>query len=127
MGFGLLALFRNVLGSDSYARRTFAFLRFLVIFLREFLWSNAVVIATILFKSRASMYPNFITLDVSGMEPYEILILSYCITLTPGTTSVEIEDNFKTLIFHSLNAEHPKEIRTQIERTLKDGILRFTR
>jgi multicomponent Na+:H+ antiporter subunit E len=127
VGFGLLALFRPVLGSGDYIRRTLAFLRFLFVFLWEFLQANFAVAGTVLFRSLDSMHPNFITLDVEGMKPFEILILTYCITLTPGTTSVEILDGFKTLIVHALDAEHPEAVRAQIDRSLKNAILRFTR
>ena len=127
LGFIFLVLFQSVVGSTSYVRRAIAFVRFLLVFLREFLMANLAVTMTVLFGSRDAIHPNFITLDVAGMKPYEILILSYCITLTPGTTSVEIEDDFKTLIVHALDAEHPDKVRDQINGSLRDAILKFTR
>ena len=127
IGFALLALFQPVVGSANYVRRTLAFLRFVLVFLREFIMANVAVTLTVLFGSRQGIHPNFITLDVSGMKPFEILVLSYCITLTPGTTSVEIEDDFKTLIVHALDAKHPEQVRRQINRSLRDAILKFTR
>ena len=126
-GFILLALFQSVIGSANYVRRGLSFVRFLVVFLREFILANVAVTMTVLFGARKKIHPNFITLDVDGMKPFEILILSYCITLTPGTTSVEIEDDFKTLIVHALDAEHPEKVRDQINSTLRESILEFTR
>lgn len=127
MGFLLLALFQSVMGSANYVRRVLAFFRFLAVFLREFVRANLAVAMTVLFGSRDSIHPNFITLDVEGMKRFEILILSYCITLTPGTTSVEVEDDFKTLIVHALDAKDPDKVRQQINRSLRNGILKFTR
>lgn len=127
MGFGLLALFQPIMGSSNYIRRSLGFVGFLLVFLREFILANYSVARVVLFGSRESLHPNFITLDVTGMKSFEILILTYCITLTPGTTSVEVEDDHQTLIVHALEAEKPDEVRSQINRSLRDAILKFTR
>jgi multicomponent Na+:H+ antiporter subunit E len=127
VGFIMLALFRPVLRSEAYVRRSLAFIRFLAVFLREFVIANLKVAYTVLFRSRASLHPNFVTYDTSGLRPHEILILSYCITLTPGTTTVDIAEDFKVLIFHALDADNPDQIRAGIDRRLKTAILRFTR
>ncbi|MHB1307291.1 MAG: Na+/H+ antiporter subunit E [Limisphaerales bacterium] len=127
IGFGLVAAFRSLVGGRAYVRRCFAFLAFLWIFTREFLVANATVAWMALFRPRESIHPNFITYDVTGMTPTEILLLSYCITLTPGTTSVDISADFKTLILHALEADNPDAIRAGIDGSLKRGILSFTR
>jgi multisubunit Na+/H+ antiporter MnhE subunit len=127
MGFALLAVFHRVLGSGDYVRRVLALGRFALVFTREFLLANARVVWTVLFRSRESLNPNFITYDVAGLKPIEILILSHCITLTPGTTAVKVTDDFQTLVVHVLHADDADAIRAQIDRVLKRGILSFTR
>jgi len=127
LGFGLLTLFQRVLGSENYVRRTLALFRFFLVFLREFLLANYVVAKSILFESRDQLCPNFVVLDVAGMRPFEIVLLSYCITLTPGTTSVEMDDAFQTLIVHALDAKDPRAVCDSINRTLRAAILSFTR
>lgn len=127
IGFALIAAFRRVLDSESYVRRCSAFVRFLLIFIKGFLAANLNVAAVILFRSIKSIEPNFITYDVSDLNRHEILFLSYCISLTPGTTTIHIEDDFKTLILHALDAPEPERIRRQIDQSLKTAILRFTR
>jgi multicomponent Na+:H+ antiporter subunit E len=127
LGFAFLALFQRVMNSGQYVRRTLAFFRFVFVFLREFLMANYAVTKTILFGSMKDLYPNFITLDVAGMQPFEIVLLSYCITLTPGTTSVDIDEPFQTLIVHALDAKDPVAVRDSINRSLRDSILSFTR
>jgi multicomponent Na+:H+ antiporter subunit E len=127
VGFAFVAAFRGVLGSEHYVRSAFAFLRFVLIFSREFLVANLKVAWTVLARCRAELHPNFITYDVAGLTPFEILLLSYCISLTPGTTTVQITDDFQTLIVHALDADEPDAIRASIDRTLKQSILSFTR
>jgi multicomponent Na+:H+ antiporter subunit E len=126
-GFGLLAAFQSIVGSGSYVRRVLAFLRFLLRFTVEFLRANAKVAWAVLFRSRRSFRPDFVRYDTSELTHAEILLLSYCVSLTPGTTTVEISEDFKTLTFHALDADRPDALRSEIDRTLKHGILAFTR
>lgn len=127
IGFGLLVVFRSVVGSEDYTRRVFAFARFIAWFSAEFLRANAKVAWAVLVRSRNSFRPDFVRYDTSDLTPGEILLLSYCVSLTPGTTTVEISGDFKTLTFHALDADQPDALRSQIDRTLKHGILAFTR
>jgi multisubunit Na+/H+ antiporter MnhE subunit len=127
VGFAFVAAFRAVLGSEQYVRSALAFFYFTLVFAREFFVANFKVAWTVLARRRATLHPNFITYDVAGLTPFEILLLSYCISLTPGTTTVQISDDFQTLILHALDADVPDAIRASIDRTLKKGILSFTR
>lgn len=127
VGFLLVAAFRSVIRAENYVRRTLAFLVFLLVFTREFLVANVKVAGTVLFRSRETLRPNFITYDVTGLTRGEILLLSYCISLTPGTTTVDVAPDFNTLILHALDADQPDQARAEIDRTLKHSILAFTR
>ena len=127
VGFVLLAIFRSVLGSDNYVRRVLAFGRFMVLFGAEFLLANFKVAWAVLARARTSFRPDFVPYDTSDLKPGEILLLSYCVSLTPGTTTVEIAPDFKTLTVHALDADCPDELRAQIDRTLKRTIPAFTR
>lgn len=126
-GFTVITLFRSALGADDYVRRSIALVRFLVIFTREFVFANLNVARVVLFTPREALHPNFLTYDVSGLSRAEIVVLSYCITLTPGTTTVQIADDFQTVVLHALDAENPELIRQSIDRTLRCPLLRFTR
>ncbi len=127
LGFALLTVFHRVLGSGGYARRVFALGRFLLVFTWEFLAANANVVWTVLFRAKESLHPNFITYDVTGLKPFEILLLSYCISLTPGSTTVQVTDDFQTLVLHTLDADDAPAVRARLDRVLKRGILNFTR
>lgn len=127
VGYGLLYAFRPVLGDSPYFRRTLALFRFVFIFLWLFLVSNYQIAKAILTRSRESMVPNFIIYDISGLTKAEILILSHCITLTPGTCSVDISPDMRRLTIHAFEAGHPEEVREEITQKLKNNILQFTR
>ncbi len=127
LGFALLAVFHRVLGSSSYTRRVFALFRFLLVFAWEFIASNGKVVGTILFRSNQSLRPNFITYNVSGLTPFEVLLVSHCISLTPGSTTVRVLEDFQTLVLHTLDVDDPAAVRAHIDRVIKRGILSFTR
>jgi multisubunit Na+/H+ antiporter MnhE subunit len=127
LGFVLLALFRGVLGSGDYIRRIYALGRFLLVFASEFLAANLNMVWIVLFRAKESLDPNFMTYDVTGLKPFEILLLSYCISLTPGSTTVEVSDDFKTLVLHTLDVRDAEAVRARLDRVLKRGLLSFTR
>lgn len=127
LGFAFLFLFRGLLQSGGYVHRTIAFLRFLIIFAWEIVLSTVSVAGTVLFKPITALDPDFVELDVRELSRTEVLLLSQCITLTPGTTSVEVTSDFSRLTIHALDASDPDAVRASIAVKLRDPILAFTR
>lgn len=127
LGFAVLAVLRRVFGVETYVRRAWGFLRFLLVFTGEFLKSNLAVARTVLFEAKETLHPDFIRYDLTGLRLGEILLLSHCITLTPGTTSVEISPDHKTLVIHALDARDPDSLCRGIDTRLRAAILAFTR
>ena len=127
LGTALLALFQAVLPKERYLGRVLAVFRFAGVFAREFTLANLDLLRTIFLQSREDLHPNLITLDVSGMRRGEILLLSHCISLTPGSVTVQIEADFQTIVVHALNARDPEEVRRRINETFRQAILGFTR
>jgi len=127
VGMVLLALFEPVLPKERYHGRVLAVLRFLGVFVREFTLANVDLVRTVLLQSRDDLHPNLLTLDVSGMTRAEILLLSHCISLTPGSVTVQIEPHFRWIMVHALSARDPAAVRERINATFRRAILDFTR
>ena len=127
VGFVLLRLFRAVLPEDGYVRRTLALLRFLGGFAGEFVKSNVAITRAIVFARRDALHPNFLTYDVAGLSRFEVLLLSHCIALTPGTSTVLVSDDWQTLVLHAMDARDPAAVRADIDRGLRTPLLAFTR
>lgn len=125
--FVILAAFQSLLDIRSYIRRSLAFVKFLFVFTREFLLSNLNIARAVLTQKREDIVPDFIEYDITGLRPQEVLLLSQCITLTPGTTSVEISPDFSTLVIHAFDAKDPEAVCRGIDSTLRKAILEFTR
>lgn len=127
LGVVLLALFHRPLGMGSYVRRVAALGRFGLIFLREFLVSNWQVTLILLTKPNRLLRPGFFTLDISGLSSAEVVALAQCITLTPGTCSVEIDLQQHALMVHYLDSAEPAALRGSIIRNLQQPLLAITR
>ncbi len=127
LGFALLALFQPVLGSQVYVRRMLAGVRFTWVFACAFATSCWDLIRTILFVPVSRLRPAFIDYDVSDLSRAEILLLSHCISLTPGTNTVDIAPDFSRLKLHVLDCPDAEAVRRSIDDSLRRGILAFTR
>jgi multicomponent Na+:H+ antiporter subunit E len=127
LGFLLLFLVRTVLNSGDYVRRVIAANVFVGIFAWEFLRACGQLIRFTLFVPTARLRPDFIIYDVSDLNRMEILLLSHCVSLTPGTCTVDISHDFTRLYLHVLDCPDPAAVRAGIDKTLKRGILAFTR
>jgi multicomponent Na+:H+ antiporter subunit E len=127
LGFGLIALFQPVLKSNDYVRRTLAMIRFTGMFAREFLLASWQLARAALFRRSSSLSPRIISYDTRGLTHFEALLLSHCISLTPGTTTIDIAPDISTFTLHVLDCGSADAIRADIDRTLKSGILAFTR
>lgn len=128
LGLGLLRLCLPLYpGQASYFRRLFAFTLFLGLFAREMWNSTKAVAIAVMHQKVEDLHPNLVTLDTRSMSPFEILLLTQCITLTPGTTSVDVAEDKSWILVHALDGRKPKAVRDSIEGALRDPILRFTR
>lgn len=125
-GFLLVAVFEKVLPTQGYARRVLAFLRFLVLFARELAASNLTMARAIL-APREPARPALVDYPVAHLTRAEILLLSHCITLTPGTTTVEVAPDFRTLVLHAYDGADPAGVVEGIRRSLEAPIVAFLR
>jgi len=92
-----------------------------------FIKANLLVTWLILFVPRSQITPELFSYDVSGMTKGEILILTHCITLTPGTITVAVDEEKDALLIHCLDYSDPAKTEASITRLLKGSIMRFTR
>lgn len=110
-----------------WSRRAWGFSRFVLRFLRELLVANFQLARAVLFVKSEDFAPGFVDYPVAGLSKLEILILSHCITLTPGTTTVEISADFTQLTVHAFDARDPAATIEAIHRGLELPLLEWTR
>lgn len=127
IGLIILLLFPNIVDVRTYIKQTFGFFYFIAKFAKEFILANLSVAKIVLFERKSKLKPFFLKYNIAKLKQQEIILLSHCITLTPGTISVRISEDQKHLMIHVLNAESPHKVESSIKQKLEDPILAFTR
>ncbi|MCB1118431.1 MAG: Na+/H+ antiporter subunit E [Chlamydiia bacterium] len=126
IGLVILFTFPKILHSRHYLNRTLGFANFLIQFTLTFLKANYAVAKIILFTP-STVRPAFFSYDSSHLTRFELLVLSNCITLTPGTTTTDISPDGKTLTVHALQFTSRDAICAEIDHSITRHLLRFTR
>lgn len=107
--------------------RFFGLILFSFRFSRELVLANIAVAKSVLFEPVSALSPDFITYPLDGLSDFEIVVLTHCITLTPGTTSVEVSEDKTSVVLHALDARDPQAVCDGIKKTLEAPILAWTR
>ncbi|MFT4175156.1 MAG: Na+/H+ antiporter subunit E [Luteolibacter sp.] len=125
--FILLALFRKPLHCEDYVRRTFAFFVFLKTLMTEIVSSNLRISRVVFHRNASREEGAFVPYDVAGLNERELLLVSLCIGLSPGTMVANRSDDGNLLILHVFAAGTAEEVQKRVDATIKSGILSFTR
>ncbi len=100
---------------------------FLLRFVRELVLANITMAKIVLLQKREDLKPDFVVYDTAGLTPFEVVVLTHCITLTPGTTSVELNDEATQVVIHALDARDASGVCLGIKNNLEAPLLGWTR
>lgn len=115
-GFALstlvLWIVRDEMGARGYWRRLGRILSLLALFLEE-LALSAWKVAVLVVSPRMDLKPGIFAFPLTVTRDFEITLLANLITLTPGTLSVDVSEDRKTLFVHAIDC-------SDIEATKRD-------
>lgn len=126
LGVLLLFIFRNFFEFDFYFRRIFAFIKLMLLFLRELIKANIDVIKVVI-KPRLDNHPGIIAVDTNLETEIEIATLAALITLTPGTVSMDFSADGSTIFVHALDVDDRDEMVADIKESFEKAIMEVTR
>jgi multicomponent Na+:H+ antiporter subunit E len=107
--------------------RGYYFLRWCVIFAKALIKAN-IDVAKIVLSPTMSIRPGFVEVPMEAETDLEITLLANAITLTPGTITVHVDRDERTLLVHALDVgADPELIRRDVRDTLEANILVWTR
>jgi multicomponent Na+:H+ antiporter subunit E len=95
-----------------------------------FAWELTVCnlrVAREVLRPSPDLRPAFVAFPLTVNTDYEITILANLITLTPGTLSVDVSDDHKTLYVHALFVDNPEDVREDIGSRLERRLLEVLR
>ena len=126
-GVGFLAIVVGQLafGGTRYLRRTLAWLRLILMFHYELLVSSLAVAIDVLTVTHRSR-PAIIEVPLEVKSDLGILLVANLISLTPGTLSLDVSRDRKTLRVHAMFADDPDalcaSLKSGMERWVLDAV-----
>ncbi|MBV6656225.1 MAG: Na+/H+ antiporter subunit E [Devosiaceae bacterium] len=125
LGLGTLYLIREQIGTIGYVRRVRRLTALAGLFLYELLMSAIRVFGLVLTPDLSKLQPGFVAFPLTVDRDFEIALLANLITLTPGTLSVDVSDNRRTLYIHAIHVPDPQalceDIATGFERKIMEA------
>ena len=123
VGTLVLALVGRALGGARYASRLVRGGALALFFLWE-LFASSLRVAWEVLTPRHGMRPAIVAVPLEVTTDAEITLLANLVSLTPGTLSLEVSDDKKTLFVHAMYVDDPETLRRAIKRDFEGRVMR---
>ncbi|MFN3661982.1 Na+/H+ antiporter subunit E [Yoonia sp.] len=119
LGFLTLWFASPVFGlPDGYFLRAWRIVRLILFFIYELIMSSLRVAYDVLTPNDYST-PAILEMPLDVKTDFEILLITNLISLTPGTLSLDVSDDRKTLTFHAMYAEDPEALISDMKNGME--------
>lgn len=115
IGYGVIRVAAPYLGSRAYLQSVRGSVRFLFAFAYEVIKANLQLARDVL-KPEMPFKPGILRYETEGLTPTQVVVLTNMICLTPGSLSIDMDDNGRVLYIHSVYADDPKAFLASVER-----------
>ena len=122
LAFAALSLSSPMFGQTAYFKRMLLSARLGAYFLYQLTVSGMRVAWDVITPAHRSR-PAIVAVPLDIKEPIQITVLANLISLTPGSLSLDVSPDGKTLYVHEMFADDPDETR----RRIKTGFERLVR
>ncbi|MDC7743642.1 Na+/H+ antiporter subunit E [Rhizobium binxianense] len=122
LGALALAIIREPFGSNGYIGRARLVLSLAALFLKELSLSAWKVTVTVL-SPDMQLKPGIFAFPLTVTSDFEITLLANLITLTPGTLSVDVSTDRRTLYVHALDCSDPETTKRDIANGFERKIM----
>ncbi|NIK79269.1 multisubunit Na+/H+ antiporter MnhE subunit [Paenibacillus castaneae] len=107
-------------------KKLWAIVKLLILFIKELFISSYAVMLQIV-RPRLQIRPGIFALKTELKSDWEITLLSCLICLTPGTLTINVSRDSRTLYIHAMDIEDANELSLQIKGTFERAIMEVTR
>ena len=122
LGFIALWMIQGALWETSYFGKAPRVVTLVLTFFWALIVANVRVAYSVL-APQSQMRPGIAAIPLDIESDIEITLLANMITLTPGTLSIDVSDDRRTLYVHGMHIQDLEEFR----REIKDGFERRVR
>lgn len=123
LGYGALWLAQPILGGpNAYFLRLWRIVRLAAYFIYELFLSSLRVAWDVATPGTVSV-PDIIEVPLDVKSDLEIMLFSNLISLTPGTLSLDVTEDRKTLYVHAMFADAPDELVAELKAGMERMVL----
>ena len=126
LGYLVLLFSRRLLPSSGYFRKPWQFVRFALFFVWEVVLANLRVAYDVV-TPKLHMKPSILGIPLDTQTEEEITLLAGLITLTPGTLSIEVSPDRRTLFIHALFVNDADAFRRDLKEGFEHRLLELLR
>ncbi|WP_373233193.1 Na+/H+ antiporter subunit E [Cohnella sp.] len=126
LGIVLIGLFRRYWSHEFYIQKVWKIFKLLALFNKELLLSSFDVIKHVL-KPQFTMRPGIIEYNTELKSNWEITLLSCLICLTPGTLTLDVSADNRTLYIHAMDIQDAEKLSKQLKDSFEKAIMEVTR
>tara|TARA_Y100000768_G_C23798796_1_gene596111 strand:- start:83 stop:502 length:420 start_codon:yes stop_codon:yes gene_type:complete len=122
-GYFVLYFTKSTLGEKHYFKKTYLWAKFIIFFIKEFFLSAMKVAYDILTPTH-HMRPGILKIPLELKKDSEIQFFSSVVTLTPGTLSLDISEDKKSMYVHFMyvDYENLEDFRLSLNRKFERKI-----
>lgn len=122
LGAGVLFLFPKIPPGKMYTKKVLGFIDLAWVFLVELVKANIAVLKQVC-KGTVNPPSGIVAYPLEVKSDWGITVLANLITLTPGTISMEVSPDRKTLYIHTLEIEDPQSVIEGIKESFEKRVL----
>jgi multicomponent Na+:H+ antiporter subunit E len=126
LGFAILAVGSTLFGSSRYLDKLLRGVEFAAFFLGQLALSSLRV-ATDIVTPRHRALPGVVAVPLDARSDAEITLLANLVSLTPGSLSLDVSDDRRTLFVHVMFLDDPEVTRREIKEGFERRVLELLR
>ncbi|MFC7320959.1 Na+/H+ antiporter subunit E [Halobacillus campisalis] len=126
IGILMLVVLQRFIPDTFYMQRVFSVIKLILLFVRELLLSN-IDIVKLVYKPKLDMKPGIFELPIDLKSNWEITLLANLISLTPGTLSLDVSEDYSKIYVHAMDIRDVEASVTEIKETFEKAIMEVTR
>lgn len=126
LGYAALWMTRPLYGGTAYFERFWRFLRLIGLFLYELVVSSLRVVWDVVTPPLFTR-PGIIALPLDARSDVEILLVANLISLTPGTLSLDVSPDRRTLFVHAMFIDDAQAVKDELKAGMERRVLEALR
>jgi len=126
VGYVVMWLLRPLFGESRYSSQLIDVVMLVAYFLKE-LFVSSVRVAWYVLNPLARSRPGIVAVPLELCTDTEITVLANLVSLTPGSLSIDVSEDRRTLLVHAMFIDDPDEERHALKSGMERRVLEAMR